>query len=181
MSDYNYESHADETGLRLTGRTIAPIMAYKYDDVLKLSNCSAVFVEECVINPDGGNREDGVDLMRGCDTVTFRRCEVGAGERYAFTIKGGCENILLDDVVIVRPGGGWERVDIDLGNFSHTCPHAKTGLVILKNVRRADGRPVRLRVGFATTPHVMGGNVKVLFWQSLMLKAYVALRRFFRR
>lgn len=180
MSDRNYESHADVVGLRMAGRHIAPSSPSEYDDVLKISHCTDARVEDCVINPDGGNREDGVDIMRGCHTVTFRRCQVGAGAKYGFTIKGGCEHILLEDVVISRPGGGWERVDIDIGNYSHTCPHAYTSAVTLDNVRRSDGRPVRVRVGFADRPTVLGGNIKVLFWQSLALKAYVAIRSLFR-
>jgi hypothetical protein len=38
---------------------------------------------------------------------------------------------------------------------------------------RTDGKPVRVVVGNAEKPSVVGGNVKILFWRSLGLKLFV--------
>ncbi len=175
--DINYKSYADQSGVRVSYGTFAPENPGLYDDILKVSHCDNAVFADCIVNPDGGNREDGVDVMRDSYDVSFNRCRVGAGDKYAFTIKGGSNMIFLTDVVITRPGGGWERVDIDLGNYSSTTPNSKTGRVVLTNLRREDGKPVRVRVGWADRPYISEGNVKVLFWQSIFLKIYVAVRR----
>ena len=85
---------------------------------------------------------------------------------------------MLHRVAITRPGR-W--VDIDIGNYSSTVPDAKTGRIMLISVTRTDGKPVRVRVGFAEDPLIVGGNVKVLRCQSLALKLYVWFRRKFWR
>lgn len=175
--DTNYLSYADQSNLVLDGMTIQPDVPSDWDDVLKISCCKFTEVNHCIINPDGGNREDGVDVMRESYCVSFNNCHVGAGQRYAFTIKGGCDLIRLKDVTIIRHGGGWERVDIDIGNWSTTTPK-KTDAVFLTNVTASDGKPVRVRVGWARRPEILGGNVKILFWQSLGLKLYCLVMRF---
>lgn len=176
--DVNYCAYSDQDGVEINGGEIESLTPTEYDDILKLSNCTRVRVSRCVINSIGGNREDGVDIMRGCRDVVFNECDVGAGERYAFTLKGGSQDILLRRVSITRPGR-W--VDIDIGNYSSTVPDAKTSKVMLISVTRSDGKPVRVRVGFADDPVIVGGNVKVLRCQSLALKAYVWFRRKFWR
>ncbi len=176
--DVNYCAYADQDGVEINGGVIESLTPTEYDDILKLSNCTRVRVSQCAINPNGGNREDGVDIMRGSHDVVLNECDVGAGAKYAFTIKGGSRDVLLRRVVITRPGR-W--VDIDIGNYSSTVPDAKTGRVVLESVTRSDGKPVRVRVGFADDPVVIGGNVTVLRCQSLALKAYVWFRRKFCR
>ncbi len=82
----------------------------------------------------------------------------------------------LRDCTITRGGGNWERVDIDIGNWSTTTP-AKTGVVTIDHVTRTDGKPVRVRVGWADKPVIIGPKVHILFWQSLGLKIYCLVRR----
>jgi hypothetical protein len=147
-----------------------------YDDIFKISGSSNITVRDCTINPDGGNREDGVDIMRYSKFVEFNWCKVGAGKKYAFTVKGGSNSVTIRDTTSTRGGGNWERVDIDIGNWSTTTP-AKTGVVTIDHVTRTDGKPVRVRVGWADKPVVIGGNVHILFWQSLGLKIYCLVRR----
>lgn len=147
-----------------------------YDDIFKISGSSNIRVRDCTINPDGGNREDGVDIMRYSKYIDFQWCKVGAGGKYAFTVKGGSAHVTIADCEITRGGGNWERVDIDIGNWSTTTP-AKTGVVTIDHVTRTDGKPVRVRVGWADKPVVIGGNVHILFWQSLGLKIYCLVRR----
>lgn len=182
MSDDNYLSVANETGVRMEGVTIdADVSSPDYDDILKVSNVQDAEFAYCVVNLTGGNREDGVDVMRYSHDVRFYGCRVGAGQKYAFTIKGGSDQIEIRDSLIIRPGGGWERVDIDIGNYSSTVPDARTGMVILRNVQRLDGKPLRVRVGWADRPLILQdpSTVHVLFWQSLALKVYVWFRRHF--
>lgn len=175
--DINYRNYADCKNVIVLDEIIAPPNPSNYDDILKLSNVQDVLVSGCTINPDGGNREDGVDIMRYCARVKIADCRVGAGKKYAFTIKGGCDDILLENVLITRRGGGWERVDIDIGNYSSTVPDAKTGRVIVREVRAIDDLPVRLRIGWAKEVIVEGGNVEILRCQSAGLKVYVQVMR----
>jgi hypothetical protein len=178
--DINYRSYADQDNFTVAGETIQADDPAAYDDILKVSHCQYAIVRDCAINLNGGNREDGVDVMRSSYAVHFNECEVGAGQLYAFTIKGGSDMISLRNVLITRPGPWPQRVDIDIGNYSSTVPNAKTGTILLTNVTRTDGKPVRVRVGWAARPIISGGNVKVLFWQSLALKVYVwVMRKFF--
>lgn len=174
--DNNYYSIADRGGVVIEKREITCDYPHAYDDCLKISNALNVVVKQCQINIGGKNREDGVDVMRYSRAIYFQHCTVQAGDGYAFTIKGGSDNVVLSEVVIVGPRGK-EGVDIDLGNFSETVPDAKTGKVHLLGVSRADGQPVRVRVGWAEKPVVCDGNVKILFWQSIALKVYVRVKR----
>ena len=175
--DTNFLSYADQSGVVLEHQVIDPADPENYDDILKISNCHDVVVRNCWINTGGGNREDGIDIMRTSSNVRIENTIVAAGSKYAFTIKGGSYDIALKDITITRGGSGWEGVDIDLGNYSSTCPDIKTGRVTLDNVRRWDGKPVRIRVGWAADPVIIGGNCKVLGWQSLALKLYVQIMR----
>jgi hypothetical protein len=177
--DLNYKSYADLQNLAVCDEIFAPINPENYDDIFKLSNVQDAIVSNCIINPHGGNREDGVDMMRYCERIKMADCQVGAGKKYAFTIKGGCNDIVLENIVITRHGGGWERVDIDIGNYSGTVPDARTGRVILRELHASDGKPVRVRVGWAKEVIVEGGNVEMLRCQSLGLKVYVQVMRGF--
>lgn len=176
MSDRNYLSFADQNHVVIADQSIEAPKPSDYDDILKLSNVGGAKVVNTSINLRGGNREDAVDIMRGSSYIHLEDCTIGAGN-YVFTIKGGARFVSLRNVQISRHGRWPERVDIDIGNFSVTVPDAKTGTVILDNVTATDGRPVRVRVGWAAAPIVIGGNVQVLFWQSAVLKAYVFTMR----
>lgn len=176
--DKNYRSIADTTNYKLVDTVVAPEDPQEYDDILKISGSSYVTVADCIVNPTGGNREDGVDIMRESKHIQFFNTRVGCGGKYAFTIKGGSDDVLLADVVVTG-NPGKEKVDIDIGNYASTCPDVKTGRVILDNVTHETGRTVLVRVGWAKWPVIKGGNVKVLFWQSLGLKIYVFFKRLF--
>ena len=175
--DKNFYSIADQVYVNLAEETISPENPQDYDDILKISGSSDVSVKNCIINPNGGNREDGVDIMRESKYIQFYNTKVGCGNKYGFTIKGGSDCVSLVDVVITNTRGK-EGVDIDIGNYASVCPDAKTGTVTLDNVTR-DGYDgvVTVRVGWAKRPVIKGGNVKVLFWQSLGLKIYVLCKR----
>lgn len=174
--DNNYRSYADKSHFVVSDETISPENPSQYDDVLKISCCKDAEFHGCIINPNGGNREDGVDIMRYCEHVVLIGCGVGCGGKYAFTIKGGSDQITLSNVTVIGEPGS-EGVDIDIGNFSSTVPNAKTGTVYLEQVTHQSGRAVRVRVGWASRPVITGGNVRVLFWQSIELKFYVLIKR----
>jgi hypothetical protein len=178
MSDVNFRSVSDTTDVNIIDEVIDAPSPSQFDDILKISCALRVNVTNTTINSRGGNREDGVDIMRISEDIYFKNCEVGAGQKYAFTIKGGSSRITLQDVTITRPGGGIERVDIDLGNFSDR-DYGPTTKITLTNVTRSDGKPVRVRVGNAEAPLIIGGNVKVLILQSLALKLYVWIKNKF--
>lgn len=169
--DTNFISYADTKDVVVEGITFQPTNPEFYDDILKISKVEQIVVRNCIINPKGGNREDGVDINRLCKDVSITDCTIGSGDKYAVTIKGGCVGVELNDVEIVGRGG-WERVDIDLGNYSDSNMIRTRGIELI-DVRRQDGQPVRVRCGLADRPLIYGGHVKVLFWQSLMIKAYV--------
>ena len=143
----------------------------QWDDCLKLSNAQNVTVVGCNINPFGGNREDGIDISRFSRNSLITASTIGTGGKYAVTIKGGSYNITISDCTIAGKRG-WEGVDIDIGNFSDWNA-ANTHSVTLENLIRSDLRPVTVRIGHATDIDIIGGNVKVLVVQSLLLKAYV--------
>ena len=92
------------------------------------------------------------------------------------TIKGGSERIVLRGVIFKNNSGS--GIDIDIGNFSDTNMDKTTG-VILDDVSTTSGRAVRVRVGRGNRPVIIGGKVKILFWHSLALKAYVWFKYYY--
>ena len=160
----------------LLGKYIsAPDNGEAYDDILKIAHVSDFYIHYCNINMRGGeNEEDGVDI-NDSSKISFDNCNVKGGKKYAFTIKGGSNIIVLKDVVIHGKHRG-DGVDIDIGNWSDSNTE-KTTNVVLDNVTRADGRPVVVRVGRADPPIVKGGNVKIDRSKSFKLKLYWHLKR----
>ena len=177
--DENYLSYADVQNDELQflhHLNVSPAFAEQYDDLLKISRCRNMVFRHLVVAPNGRQREDAIDIMRFSRDVYIDGAILRGG-KYVVTIKGGSCEILLNDVLIERPANGREGVDIDIGNFSHNAL-GRTGRVVLRNVLRSDGKPVRVRVGWADEPVIIGGNVKVLRFQSLLLKAYVYVKAF---
>lgn len=177
--DENYLSYADvqnDVMQSLHHLNVSPAFAEQYDDLLKISHCRNMAFRHLVVAPGGRQREDAVDIMRFSRDIAISSARLRGG-KYVVTIKGGSRDIALVDVLIERPANGREGVDIDIGNFSHNAL-GRTGAVLLANVSRSDGKPVRVRVGWADEPVIVGGNVKVLRFQSLLLKAYVLVKAF---
>jgi hypothetical protein len=151
-ADVNLASYANEEGIDLVGNGL--LDGQKFDDALKLSNCRGVTVREYEIL---GGREDCIDINRG-KLINVRDCSLHPKGRYAMTIKGGAECVIVENVTIFGRGS---EVDIDLGNWSDQCGEKTTG-VVLRNVRGNTSEPVRVRVLHAGLPLVDGGNVRVL-------------------
>jgi hypothetical protein len=175
MSDNNYRSYADVSGVSVVAESIMPpTIDSRYDDVLKLSNVKGAMIHQCTISAGGKNREDGIDINRYCKDIDILESTVQSGRRYAITIKGGSKNIYLSDVQIYGPRGS-ENVDIDIGNYSDSTIWG-TEDIALSGVYRTDGKPVHVRIGFAKNVTFNNMKVKKLFWQSLGLKAYVLFK-----
>lgn len=172
MSDVNYKSYADCTGLQLQDLVVDPstegLDASLYDDLFKLSHVTGAQVTGLTVRGQGKQLENAIDMNRVCTDIVIENARLEAGLENAITIKGGCKNVTLRNITIERAGG---HCDIELGNWSDQSPDPVTGVHLI-NVARADGQPVRVRVGHADRPTIEGGNVKILFWASLALKAY---------
>jgi hypothetical protein len=170
--DKNFHSFDKEIGKQFHDRVFAPERPQDWDDILKISACrDCVFDHIQVRSTDPCNREDGVDISYLCDGVTLKNFFVDAGGLYGVTIKQA-RNILLQNGTIGRPGGGWERVDIDLGSRSQ-YRRLRTQAVTIDNVHRLDGEPVRVRVGDADWPELHNGVYDILHVQSVGLKCFV--------
>lgn len=177
--DKNYYSIADESFVKLEGITIDSALPNpktgevsnpaEIDDVLKLSHAQSVEVKRCLVEGHGVQRENAVDMNRECFGVQISDTTLVSGLQNAVTIKGGCDNIILERVQIV-PGHG--HCDVELGNWSDQSKK-RTTRVVLDSVTRTDGEPIRLRVGNADYPVIINCEVDYLWFQSLLLKAYV--------
>ena len=169
--DNNLRSYADQSGILVADQVIDPRPAgfdpATIDDVLKLSRVTNARFERIEVRAGGLQRENALDLNRQCSDVSIEACTLESGRQNAITIKGGCVAITIKDVVII-PGAG--HCDIELGNWSDQSTE-KTTRVWLINVTRSDGKPVRLRVGRADHPIILGGNVKLDRLGSLLITA----------
>lgn len=163
--DRNYRSYADVSGVFLNGEDIAPPDPANWADTLKFSNARDVNVQGCTVL---GSTEDCVDIMRGSHDIVISGCTMFPAGKYAFTIKGGSHDIMIVDTVIFGEGS---ETDIELGNWT-AVNFDKSYRIVLDNVTRSDGKPVRVRVGHAQKPTIIGGNVKIDHFGSLLLKAY---------
>lgn len=168
-TDTNYRSISDINGYELNNELIDPtsegIPLSSIDDTLKFSNASNIRARGLVVR---GGRENAVDLNRRCRDVDISDSRLIGGGHCFVVIKGESANVSLRHITLEEPQG---RADIELGGWSDQA-FGKTTRVILQDVVRADGKPVRVVVGRADRPTVIGGNVKVLLLQSLVLKAF---------
>lgn len=169
--DKNFRSYADQSGILVADQVFDPRAAGEdpahIDDVLKLSHVTNARFLRCEVRAGGLQRENALDLNRECADVLIEGFTLESGRQNALTIKGGCTAITIKDTVII-PGQG--HCDIELGNWSDQST-AKTTRVWLINVTRSDGKPVRLRVGRADDPIILGGNVRKDALGSLLITA----------
>jgi polygalacturonase len=172
MVDNNYYSIADQDGITVKDITIDPrkdgINPATISDVFKFSHATNVVADNVTVDAGGFQIENTIDMNRLCANVTVKNCKLVSGMENAITIKGGCHDILIQDTVII-PGKG--HCDVELGNWSDQSQEYVSN-VTLNNVTRSDGQPVRLRVGHAKEPTIVGGNIKRMFWGSLLVKIY---------
>jgi hypothetical protein len=177
MADNNYYSIADQTGVVLKDVTIDPrsegLDPSVYSDLLKLSHAINILVENVIVDGGGLQKENTCDMNRVCAQIIVRNCKFVSGKQNALTIKGGCYDVLIENLVIV-PGTG--NCDVELGNWSDQSQDYVMN-VTLRNVTRSDGQAVRLRIGHAKNVTIEGGNVKENKLGSLMIKIYWQLKK----
>jgi hypothetical protein len=177
--DTNYVSHADVQDLILRDVVVDPRLEGKdpaaFDDLFKLSKVERAEITNLTVDGGGLQRENAIDCNRECKGIKILGAKLAAGKQNALTIKGGCSDILVFNVEITRPGG---NCDIELGNHSDQSRKKTTGVVI-DNVWRKDGKPVRLRVGHADWPRIVNSNVKIDYVMSYLLKTYLFFRYLF--
>lgn len=172
-TDRNFRSYADVDGLYLGAGVVIDPEAEResYDDILKLSHARRVRGFDLSVY---GGSENPLDMNRNCEDVELCGLYLSGGGHCAVVIKGGSRDIRLRNVEIADVRSRW--CDIELGGWSDQSLERTTG-VVLDNVRRTDGKPVRVIVGHADDPTVLGGNVRVYRVRSALLKAFWLWRR----
>jgi hypothetical protein len=176
--DVNYLSFADVEGVILENVYVNPeldgLRAADFDDILKLSHVK--YFKGHTLSIVGGS-ENAIDMNRECFDIQIRDSKVFGGGQCAIVIKGGCQYIHLKNLVIADPVGSY---DIELGGWSDQSAKI-TRKVTLENVTRSDGKPVRLVLGHAEHPEIIGGNVKVLNLQSIVLQVFILIKSLFKK
>lgn len=128
-----------------------------------------------------GGREDALDLNNRCSNVEIvaHQWVFDPGHsKIGFTIKGGCRNITIAGEVSGDPL-------VDIGNASDQSHDPTTGVVL--NLRRTDGKPIRVRVLNGDEPTFAAGSGPYRFvfpwrikWlQVVVTKIFLELRRHF--
>lgn len=162
-NDKNYKSYANGSGLRLGNQTIQPENE-SYDDILKFSNYYDAIVAGCTIH---GGLEDCLDVNNRCKKLQFHDCDF-LPHKNGVTVKGGSNDIAFTQCFF-HEAEGW--CEIEIGNWSDQSDDPTTGVRII-DCTREDGKPVRVVVGHGEWPLIEGGNVKIDYFKSYLLKAY---------
>ena len=122
-----------------------------------------------MVDAGGLQTENAIDMNRVCSQIIIRNSWLVSGMENAITIKGGCHDVLIENVKIA-PGKG--HCDIEIGNYSQQSK-SKTINITLKNVSRTDGKAIKLRIGNGNYPEVINSVVDYLWFQSIILKIYI--------
>lgn len=176
MSDFNYFSITNDgytvnaggpnpyTVTELPeGNKFLPENPEDYSDILKFSNRQGFSLTDVQV---AHGDEDCVDINNHCSNITLQgRFGVKGLGSQCFTIKGGSENIFVSGV-IQTPG---TSTDVEIGNWSDQSYNKSSNIHI--DLRRADGKPVRVRIGRAENVH-LGANCKKDILGSIGLTIY---------
>ena len=174
-TDINYDDHTfpgtDGLVLQTHDVQLSPEESAKYNDLLKFSKTTNCKVGK--ISVTGGQQiENAIDMNNECANISLGDVYLEEGRENALTIKGGCDNIYIGNLVI-KPGIG--HCDIELGNWSDQSKK-KTTNVVIGRVARTDGKPVRVRYGWADKPVIHDGNVEWQTLQGLLIRLWVWFR-----
>ena len=176
-TDKNFYSIADVSDVTVKNHRFDPsefgVNPAEIDDIVKLSHATNIILNDIIVDGQKKQRENCIDMNRECKQILISKAKLFGGLQNCITIKGGCENIILDDIIIY-PGTG--NCDIEIGNWSDQS-YKQCKNITMINVRRADGQPVRLRVGRGQIPKILGGNVEYNQYESWRLKAYWWVKR----
>jgi hypothetical protein len=160
-TDINYlpGTFADRNGEEFGPLNLAPPrFGQDVDDVFKVSHCRACQFTEVVVSA-GKQKENALDLNRESCGNKFSNLLLDAGGQGAILIKGGsCDNSFTD-VLITRPSG---HTDIMIGGYSDQSKRASQNNSF-NNVRRVDGKPVRVSWTFIRGEKPTFTNSKVVY------------------
>jgi hypothetical protein len=160
-----------ESGRHYSGLTIDGI---GFSEAVKGSNLVDTTVED--LYAIGGD-EDCIDCVRGSN-YTFRDVRlVSSGTNTFITLKGGIDGCILEDVTLL--GDTKYPWDVSLGD--HTIYNKGRLMmqknIILRNVRRADDKPVRVFVMDSEPPTVENSNVRIYRVPKLLVKLWFLVKR----
>ena len=168
MPDRNYPPGEFDSrhGETVTGLVLEPPDGgVGYDDIWKLSKSTECLFAGVQVKA-GKQRENALDLNNGSSANIFIGSRLDAGEQGAVLIKGGSSNNYFNDTLITKVGG---HSDIMIGGYSAQSRTASVGNTF-DNVRRADGKPVRVAWTFTreTKPVITNSNVRYQYGWSLL-------------
>lgn len=179
-TDRNFLSVADVDGRTLEDLRIDPESEGQrrdeFDDILKFSHARNVVARRLWV---AGGTENAIDMNRECRAIRVEDSTLISGRQCAIVIKGGSEAIAFTRVKIA-PAEPDTAYDIEIGGWSDQSME-RTRNVTLQEVTRWDGKAVRVVVGHADRPVIIGGRCRVLFWRSLALKTFWLARYWARR
>lgn len=152
------------------GNSFTPLRRDKYSDILKFSNRQSFSLTNVYVSQ---GKEDSVDINNRCSNITLQgNFAIEGYGKQVFTIKGGSKDIFISGV-IENPGN---HTDVEIGNWSDQSKEKTTNVQL--NLRRMDGKPVRVIIGHASNI-TLGGNCKKDVWGSLLLQVYMKFRLIF--
>ena len=168
MSDTNYKSYADRDGIFVNGETVdSTASADQISDTLKFSHLTNSSFNAMLVRATNA-KENAIDANRRCRNVRVSNTELLGGEQAAIVVKGGCELMAFENVIITEDPKAPQ--DILWDDWSDQSQLPSTGS--LTNVTRFGGEPVRLGFGRFSKPHIVGGNVEVLWMRTIGLHLY---------
>ncbi len=148
-------------------------------DAFKLSNTAYLHIGTLYVRfiPGCSVRENAVDMNRGCHDIWIERMILDEGAQNALTIKGGCRNITIDHLTVLKSKASRGHCELELGNHSDQSFDRTTGVKI-GAVECSDGSAFRYRVGHADPPVIGEGRVSYQQFASWLVTAYVWIKHF---
>lgn len=169
MPDNNYKSYCDVDNIRVDLEVLKPANPSEYQDVFKLSHCTnSTFTRGEVYAM--GCTENALDANRFCSAV-IEDYYLSGGAQASVVIKGKSA-ITLKQVVINHDPKSWTDILVD--DYSDQSKEASA--VILDDVKRVDGKEVRVVFGRFMKPTFFKGNYKVLWITTIGLHIYNILK-----
>jgi hypothetical protein len=169
--DTNYRSYADLEDVRIPDYTrFDPtdegLDPRDYADVLKFSHAERVAGVNLTVV---GGKENAIDMNRRCRDIFLSDVTLCGGDQSSVVIKGATENVILRRFTYFVSKKAW--CEVLIGDWSDQSTEPSRNIVLDDHYRK-DGKPVRVVVGRAEWPYVVGGNVRICYVKSYALKAY---------
>ena len=169
--DRIYKVCAAESGAVIENLTIDPradgLSADQFEDIYKFSDKHGITHRNIWVL-GAGVKENAIDINNRCSGLLFEDVAVMGGNQSGVLIKGGCRDVVFRKIVF---GSCGPRCDVLIGDWSDQSNDKTTG-VVLDRLIRSSKDPVRVIVGRGDWPEIIGGNVKILYFQSYLQKVY---------